>query len=150
MRNHGQYLTYYKIVLPFPKLIWHFFFWPIDYWQYMNNLCHCLTYNGSSLSSIDLPTGHWPLSMENHGPTIGFFLSEIDETISLNTPLLTLMLLVANLPKTKWCKLPEKWLKPWHMGTHLKVLSETFPMNTNMTGFRWFSKLFASLCVGRK
>ena len=29
-----------------------------------------------------------------------------------------------------------KWLKPWLMGTHLKVLSESYPMNTNMTGFR--------------
>ena len=30
------------------------------------------------------------------------------------------------------------------MGTHLRVLSESFPMNTNMTGFRWFSK---NLCT---
>ena len=26
------------------------------------------------------------------------------------------------------------------MGTHLTVLSESFPINTNMTEFRWFSK----------
>ena len=26
------------------------------------------------------------------------------------------------------------------MGTYLRVLSESFLMNTNMTGFRWFSK----------
>ena len=26
------------------------------------------------------------------------------------------MLLVANLANTKWCKIPEKWLKPWNMG----------------------------------
>ena len=26
------------------------------------------------------------------------------------------------------------------MGTNLGVLGESFPMNTNMTGFRWFSK----------
>ena len=31
------------------------------------------------------------------------------------------------------------------MGTHLRVLSKSYPMNTNMTGFRWFSKMFASL-----
>ena len=31
------------------------------------------------------------------------------------------------------------------MGTHLRVLGEKFPMNTNMTGFRWFSKIFAFL-----
>ena len=63
---------------------------------------------------------------------------------------LTLMPLVSNLANTKWCKQIEKWLKPWHMGTYLRVLSESCPMNTNMTGFRWFSKIFASLCFGRK
>ena len=47
----------------------------------------------------------------------------------------TFMLLVTNLANTKWCRKPEKLLKPWHMGTHLKVLSESFPINTNMTGF---------------
>ena len=46
-------------------------------------------------------------------------------------------------------KKSEKLLKPWHMGTHLRALSESFLMNTNMTGFGWFSKLFAS-CFGRK
>ena len=48
---------------------------------------------------------------------------------------LTLILLVA---KT-W-----KWLKPWHMGTYLRVLNESYPMNTNVTGLRWLSKIFAS------
>ena len=63
---------------------------------------------------------------------------------------LTLMLLVANLANTKWCKNSEKWRKPWQMGTHLKVLGESFPMNTNMTGFRWFSIFFTSSWFGRK
>ena len=63
---------------------------------------------------------------------------------------LTLMLLVANLANRKWCKKPYKWLKPWQMGTHLRVLSESYLMNTNMTGFGWFSKRLASLCFGRK
>ena len=27
------------------------------------------------------------------------------------------------------------------MGTHLRVLGKGYPMNTNMTGFRWFSNL---------
>ena len=49
---------------------------------------------------------------------------------------LTLMLLVANLSITKLGKQPEKCLKHWHMGTHLRVLSESYPMNTNMPGFR--------------
>ena len=38
------------------------------------------------------------------------------------------------------------------MGTHLRVLSESYPINTNMTGFGWFSKIFAfecSLSIGR-
>ena len=70
------------------------------------------------------------------------------ETLIMND--LTLMLLVANLANTKWCKNPEKWLNPWHMGTHLRVLYESYPMITNMTGFRSFSKIFASLCFGWK
>ena len=32
------------------------------------------------------------------------------------------------------------------MGIHLRVLSDSYPMNTNMTGFRWFSNTSASLC----
>ena len=31
------------------------------------------------------------------------------------------------------------------MGTHMRVLSERYLMNTNMTGFRRLSKIFASL-----
>ena len=30
----------------------------------------------------------------------------------------------------------RKCLKPWHIGTHLRVLSESYPMNTNLTGHR--------------
>ena len=37
----------------------------------------------------------------------------------------------------------KKSLKPWEMGTHLTVLSESFPMNTNMTCLDVFQK---SLC----
>ena len=62
--------------------------------------------------------------------------------------MLTLILLVANLANTKWCKKPEKWLKPWQMGTQMRELNESFQMNTNMTGFRWFSKILASLGFG--
>ena len=57
---------------------------------------------------------------------------------------------VANLANTKLSKKPEKWLKPWHMGTHLKVLRESFPMNINMTALRCFFKNLASLCFGWK
>ena len=44
---------------------------------------------------------------------------------------LTLMLVVANLAITKWCK-NLKNDKFWHMGTLLRIL--------NMPIFRWFSK----------
>ena len=37
----------------------------------------------------------------------------------------------------------------WHMGTHRRVLSESYPMNTNMTGFRWVSKTFAFLALDK-
>ena len=47
-----------------------------------------------------------------------------------------------------YVKRAEKRPKPWHMGTHLRVLIESYPMNTNMAGFKCFSKFFASLCFG--
>ena len=42
-------------------------------------------------------------------------------------------------PIQKDAKDDEKWLKP----CHLRVLGESFIKNTNMTGFRWFSKMLA-------
>ena len=33
------------------------------------------------------------------------------------------------------------------MGTHLRVLRESYPMSTHMTRFRMFSKLFAFLVL---
>ena len=36
------------------------------------------------------------------------------------------------------------------MGTHLGVFIEIYPMNTNMTGFKHFPKIFALLYLGRK
>ena len=39
-------------------------------------------------------------------------------------------------PVQNYAKKTEKCVKPWHMGTHLKVLSQGYPMTTNMTGFR--------------
>ena len=44
---------------------------------------------------------------------------------------------VANLANTKWCK------KTKHdMVTDRRLTSESFPMDTNKTGFKWFTKLF--------
>ena len=56
--------------------------------------------------------------------------------------------MAANLVNTKNVKKLEKLLKPRQMGTHLGVLSEGFSVNTNMTGFIWFSKSFESFCSG--
>ena len=39
----------------------------------------------------------------------------------------------------------RKWLRHRHMGTPLRVLSESYSMNANMTGFKWFS----SFCFGQ-
>ena len=77
-------------------------------------------------------------------PYLGLILiyqfSLVEETykrrFSLGTNMLTLMLLVANLANTKWLEKPGNWLSPRHMGTHLRVLSESFPMNINMTVFK--------------
>ena len=33
------------------------------------------------------------------------------------------------------------------MGTHMRALSESYLKNTNMTGIRWSSKIFVSLCL---
>ena len=63
---------------------------------------------------------------------------------------LTLTLLVANFANTKWCKKTRKWLKPWHIGTHLRVLSESYLMNTNMTGFGWLSRYRCILVLWTK
>ena len=42
-----------------------------------------------------------------------------------------------------YAKKAEQWLKPWLMGTHLRVLCESYLMYTNMTGFRWRGTLLA-------
>ena len=79
--------------------------------------------------------------------------SQQEKTRSVNLQMyllhIFLMLLVANLTIRKWCKNMKEWLKPWHMGTHLRVLSKSFLMNTNLTGLRWFSEIFASSCFGQ-
>ena len=51
----------------------------------------------------------------------------------------TLMLLVTNLSNTKRCKIPEKWLKSWHMG-----VARAIQWIPTWQGFRWFSKIFES------
>ena len=65
--------------------------------------------------------------------------------------------LVANLAVTKWCKKAEKFLKSWHIGTHLRVLCDSYPINTNIwQGFDDFQKSVrphtldeSSLSIGR-
>ena len=48
------------------------------------------------------------------------------------------------LSKQNHAKHQKRMQKTWQMGTHTRELSESYPMNTNMTGFRRFSKIFAS------
>ena len=64
------------------------------------------------------------------------------------------MLLVANLANTKCCKKYEKWQTVKLVLIWELPLSKSYPMNTNMTGFRWFSNhpcAFdeSSLSIGR-
>ena len=61
--------------------------------------------------------------------------------------ILTLMLLVATLAITKGCKTPEKMTENPGTWVLIWVLSKSFPMNTNMTGFIWFSNFFASCAL---
>ena len=56
----------------------------------------------------------------------------------------TLKLLVAIFTIKYDAKKVEKLLKPWHVGTLLRVVCEKYPLNINMTGFRWFVNIFIS------
>ena len=91
---------------------------------------HALQYPGPSLSTPETQ------KCFIHSPQKGFSL--------------TLMPLVANLIKTKRCtNRKNKWLKPSHV-VLIWVLSQSSLMSTNMTGFRLFLKVLASLCFERK
>ena len=69
------------------------------------------------------------------------YSSQADGKLEFLASMRTHMLLVANLAKTKRCKKTWKMTqKPWHMGTHLRVLSESYLMNTNMTGLDGFQR----------
>ena len=109
-----------------------------NYWNWKYSVFLCISDLAPENSSSDQyewnrrlsPHGHHHSYIENqHLPKL--------QPVSMNRMVLTLMLVVAKLASTKK---HEKWLKPWHMVTHLTVLSKSSPMNTNMTGFRWFSK----------
>ena len=85
-----------------------------------------------------------PLQMGTHLRVLGeSFLKNANKTW------LTLLLLVANLVITKWCKKAENgwnpgiWVLIWGYSVRIH------PMNTNTTRFRWF-KTFASLYFWRK
>ena len=92
--------------------------------------------------SILIWSTQWSDEYQSILMTKKYFEKYFTVSIEGKDPFLTFILLVVNLADIKWCKKPEKWLKPWHMGTHLRVLSTSFPMNTNMTGLSWFSKIF--------
>ena len=49
---------------------------------------------------------------------------------------LTLIMVVASLANTIWCKNAENIWKPGTPDTHMRVIIESYPMNTNTTGFK--------------
>ena len=58
---------------------------------------------------------------------------EDDSSVMNKVIALTLLLLISNLVNMKWWQKSEKSLKPWKMGNHLIVLSESFQMNAHRT-----------------
>ena len=72
----------------------------------------------------------------------------MDQALWLSS--LTLMLLVASLPIQNDAKNLKKLNETLAHGTNLRVLRKGYPMNNNMTGFKSFSKIFASLCLVQK
>ena len=111
-----------------PHLSGHF--WPLKSWTLRDNKSsdHQVVHNYKNISGMCMFTQQ--LSLQKQWTN--------------STNILTIMLLVANLSNTKRCKKPKKWPKPWHMGTHLRVLKKCFPMNTKMTGLKWFSYFFVN------
>ena len=77
------------------------------------------------LESRCLPAPYSDASMAGDAP----LSASADHLLNINP--LTLMLLVTNLANTKLCNNPEKLLKPWHMGTHLRVLSQSYPLSAS-------------------
>ena len=66
------------------------------------------------------------------------------------------MLVVANFANTKSCKKAKKWLKPWHMGIHLKVRNGAIQRIPTWQGLKHFQKSLQhcaldkdSLSIGR-
>ena len=135
-------IRYRSSFRPFPSLL----FFNVITWAYkVQTLCICSTYS-THLGAICTPVELDPLSLKYlvFWKPLPFCHSA---TARNEVWILIFMLLVANQANTKWCKEPEKWLKPWHMGTHLRVLSESYPVNTNITRFRWFSTIVGFLTV---
>ena len=58
---------------------------------------------------------------------------------------------MANLAYTKWWEKPKnKMTETLANGYSFESIQRELSKNTNMTGSRWFSKIFASLCFERK
>ena len=141
-------LNRFMLWVPLESVIWFTMFLKI---MYLWNAAGVL-----ELFEGESPVWFWlvlsPLNTEKlaYLGQIPISQAKVSEVTKLPVMLLTFMLLVDNFANTKWCKNPEKWLKPWQMGTHLRVLGESFQMNTKTTGFQWFFKNLAFLCFGRK
>ena len=141
------------------------FLW-LEPWSYCKNACMCkwnvevghpCYTQAFSISCLPPPTFFqkigvcvliWTITVKSFGYKISIqriccqMQCDDYENTYLN---LTLMMLVDNFANTKWCKKPKRWKKPWHMGTHLRVLIESFPKNTNMI-YR-VKMVFQNLCV---
>ena len=77
--------------------------------------------------------------------TFALFSNYFHKYMSGRWYLLTIPMLRLLSSKAQGCKDFWKPFKP-----SLRVLNKSYPMNTNITGFRWFSKILASLCFGEK
>ena len=142
-------------------------------WMYQDSVSylpnHCIPTNfnrGCAWHHPTLTMGMWPeLELTLHGPAHGlsqqgawvFFLHTQalkkhpsgHPNFSLRN-FLTLMLLVATLANTKWCKNPEKWSKTWQMVLIWECSARAFKWIPTWQGLNGFSKNFASLCLGWK
>ena len=105
--------------------------WGIDLAMLLN-----IVSSSSSGSVMEMMCGCINLLLElSGGAAVRILTRWLHHThlLPLHSLYITLMLLVANLANTKWCKTQEKSLKPWHMGTHLRGLIECYQRFINIS-----------------
>ena len=132
-----------------PKQAWLFFFYIFLTIAFLSKI-----FEGEMFIRI-LPTTLLQIFCENllYFQVIFKSMKIADDTFLGNSECewVKLMQLVANLANTKWCEKSWKMTETLANGYwHMLVLTESFPMNTNMTGFRRFSKFLDYLSLRRK